>query len=138
MIRHLVGLLLVALSFPLAVRAQEPAQTAPPAAQNQPPAKPIPTRVRMGGNVTVKILKHKVNPSYPQEARKDRIQGTVRLHVIIGRDGRVQHLELISGHPVLAKAAIEAVRQWGYRPTLLNGEPVEVDTVVDVVFSLAE
>lgn len=92
----------------------------------------------MGGNVTVKILKHKVNPSYPQEARKDRIQGTVRLHVIIGRDGRVQHLELISGHPVLAKAAIEAVRQWGYRPTLLNGEPVEVDTVVDVVFSLAE
>jgi periplasmic protein TonB len=92
----------------------------------------------MGGKVVAKSLIRKVNPSYPAEARQDRIQGTVRLHVIIVRDGSVQQVELISGHPLLAKAAIEAVRQWVYRPTLLNGEPVEVDTTVDVVFSLVQ
>jgi protein TonB len=92
----------------------------------------------MGGKVTAKFLIRKVNPAYPEEARRDRIQGTVRLHVIIGRDGSVQQVELISGHPVLAKPAIDAVRQWVYRPTLLNGEPVEVDTTIDVVFSLTD
>jgi protein TonB len=90
----------------------------------------------MGGNITAKMLMHKVTPEYPPEARYDRIQGTVRLHVIIGKDGNVQSAEVVSGHPLLAKAAVGAVRQWQYQRTLLNGQPVEVDTTVDVIFSL--
>lgn len=100
-----------------------------------PPAKKI-TRVRQGGNVTAKMLKHKVQPEYPEEAMEKRIAGTVRLHAIIARDGSIAQLELISGHPLLAKSALDAVRQWQYRPTLLNGDPVEVDTTIDVIFSL--
>jgi protein TonB len=73
---------------------------------------------------------------YPPLARQTRISGTVRLHAIIGKDGSVQQLEVLSGHPLLVQAALDAVRQWRYRPTLLNGEPVEVDTTIDVIFSL--
>ena len=73
---------------------------------------------------------------YPPLARQTRISGTVRLHAIIGKNGSVQQLEVISGHPLLVQAALDAVRQWRYRPTLLNGEPVEVDTTIDVIFSL--
>jgi protein TonB len=73
---------------------------------------------------------------YPPLARQTRISGTVRLHAIIGKNGAVQQLEVISGHPLLVQAALDAVRQWRYRPTLLNGEPVEVDTTIDVIFSL--
>ncbi len=100
-----------------------------------PPAKKV-TRVRQGGNVTAKMLKHKVQPEYPEEAKEKRIAGTVRLHAIIARDGSIAQVELISGHPLLAKSALDAVRQWQYRPTLLNGDPVEVDTTIDVIFSL--
>jgi periplasmic protein TonB len=100
-----------------------------------PPAKRI-ARVRQGGNITAKMLKYKVQPEYPEEAKEKGIAGTVRLHVIIARDGSVGQIELISGHPLLAKSAIEAVRQWKYRSTLLNGDPVEVDTTIDVIFSL--
>jgi TonB family protein len=96
------------------------------------------SRVKIGGNVAKSLLKHKVQPRYPKEARDNRIQGTVRLHVVLSTAGKVQQLELVSGDPVLAKAALDAVRQWEYKPTLLNGEPVEVDTTVDVVFSLVQ
>jgi protein TonB len=65
-----------------------------------------------------------------------RISGTVRLHAIIGKDGSVTQLEVINGHPLLVQSALDAVRQWRYRPTLLNSEPVEVDTTIDVIFSL--
>jgi protein TonB len=67
-----------------------------------------------------------------------RIQGTVRLEAIISKDGTIQDLHTVSGHPLLIKAAIEAVSRWRYQPTLLNGEPVEVVTEVDVNFTLAE
>jgi protein TonB len=77
-----------------------------------------------------------VQPVYPEDARLGRISGTVRLHVIIGTDGTMKQLEVISGHPMLQKAALDAVRQWRYQQTLLNGEPVEVDTTIDVIFSL--
>lgn len=107
----------------------------PPASSAQP--KKI-TRVRQGGNVSSKLLLSRVNPVYPQEAREKGIQGTVRLHAIIGRDGLVQQLEVMSGDKILASSATEAVRQWRYRPTLLNGEPVEVDTTIDVIFTLAK
>jgi TonB family protein len=106
----------------------------------QPPApeasKPKVPRIKIGGNVAKSQLKHKVQPRYPQEARDNRIEGTVRLHAVLSAAGKVMQVDVVSGDPVLAKAALEAVRQWEYKPVLLNGEPVEVDTTIDVVFSL--
>ena len=94
-------------------------------------------RIRQGGALTSKSLVNKVQPEYPDEARKKHVSGNVRLHVVIARDGTVKSLEVVSGEPLLVQAAINAVRQWRYRPTTLNGEAVEVDTVIDVVFSLS-
>jgi protein TonB len=74
---------------------------------------------------------------YPPLARQARIQGTVRLQAIIAKDGTIQSLEVVSGHPLLVQSALDAVRQWRYQPTLLNGEPVEVSTTVDVIFTLS-
>jgi len=76
---------------------------------------------------------NRVQPVYPPLARQTRISGTVRLHAIISKDGSIQQLEVISGHPLLQQNALDAVRQWRYQPTLLNGEPVEVDTTIDVI-----
>ena len=100
------------------------------------PPKPTASRIKVGGNVTAARLQNKVTPVYPPLARQTRISGTVRLHAIIAKDGTVQQLEVLSGHPLLVQSALDAVRQWRYQPTLLNGEPVEVDTTVDVIFSL--
>jgi TonB family protein len=77
-----------------------------------------------------------VNPVYPPLARQTRIQGTVRLHTIIGIDGTVEQLEVMSGHPLLIQSALDAVRKWRYAPTTLNGLPVQVDTTIDVIFEL--
>jgi len=82
------------------------------------------------------MLVNKVQPVYPPLARQTRISGTVRLHAIISKDGSVKELEVLNGHPLLVQSALDAVRQWRYRPTLLNNEPVEVDTTIDVIFSL--
>jgi protein TonB len=101
-----------------------------------PPPKPAQTRIRQGGNVTAAKLMNKVQPQYPPLARQTRISGTVRLHAIIGKNGAVEQLEVMSGHPLLVQAALDAVRQWKYQATTLNGEPVEVDTTIDVIFSL--
>jgi periplasmic protein TonB len=102
-----------------------------------PPPKPKPTGpVRIGGNVQAAKLVNRITPIYPPLARQTRISGTVRLHAIISKDGSIQQLEVLSGHPLLQQAALDAVRQWRYQPTLLNGEPVEVDTTIDVIFSL--
>jgi periplasmic protein TonB len=101
-----------------------------------PPPPKVQQRIRVGGNVTAARVLNRVNPVYPPLARQTRISGTVRLHAIIAKDGTVQQLEVMSGHPLLVQAALDAVRQWRYQPTLLNGEPVEVDTTVDVIFSL--
>lgn len=100
------------------------------------PPKPAQSRIKVGGNVTAARILNRTNPVYPPLARQTRISGTVRLHAIIAKDGTVQQLEVLSGHPLLVQAALDAVRQWRYQPTLLNGEPVEVDTTVDVIFSL--
>jgi protein TonB len=96
-----------------------------------------PQRVRVSQGVSQGLLVRKVNPAYPPLARQARIQGTVVLHAQISKDGTIQGLTLISGHPMLAPAAIDAVRQWKYKPYLLNGEPVEVDTEVQVNFTLS-
>ncbi len=92
--------------------------------------------VRVGGNVQAARIVNRVQPIYPPLARQTRISGTVRLHAIISKDGTIDKLEVMSGHPLLQQAALDAVRQWRYQPTLLNGEPVEVDTTIDVIFSL--
>ncbi len=94
------------------------------------------TPVPVGGDVQAAKLIRKVVPEYPPLARQARVSGTVRLKGIVGKDGAIQQLELVSGHPLLAPAALQAVRQWIYRPTLLNGQPVEVMAPIDVIFTL--
>ena len=102
------------------------------------PAAPVPQRVRVSQNVAQGLLVTKVNPQYPQEAKDQRIQGAVVLSVIVDKEGNVASIHLISGHPLFAPVAIDAVKQWKYRPYLLNGTPSEVDTQVTVNFTLAE
>src|SRR5499427_47066 len=96
-----------------------------------------PQRVRVSSGVSQGLLIRKVPPTYPPLARQARIQGTVILQAQISKTGDIENLTLISGHPMLAPAAIEAVKQWKYKPYLLNGEPVEVETQVQVNFTLA-
>ena len=104
-----------------------------------PPPKPqTPSRIRVGGNVQAANLIKKVVPVYPPLAKQARIQGTVRFTAIIGKDGTIQNLQLVSGHPLLVPAATEAVKQWLYKPTLLNGDPVEVITQIEVNFTLSQ
>ena len=78
------------------------------------------------------------HPEYPPLAKMARIQGTVRLDAVISKDGTIQDLKVISGHPLLVRAALDAVQRWRYQPTLLNGDAVEVATEIDVNFTLAE
>jgi protein TonB len=97
-----------------------------------------PRRVAIGGNVLEAKLVKRIVPMYPPLARQARISGTVRLEGIISRDGRVVNLQVHSGHPLLIAAAVEAVRQWVYRPTLLNGQAVEVIAPIEVHFTLSQ
>jgi protein TonB len=94
-------------------------------------------RVGVAGNVSDTLLIKKVSPVYPQIARLARVQGLVVLHAQINKDGTIEKLELVSGHPLLVSAAIEAVKQWIYTPYLLGGKAVKVDTEVVVNFSLS-
>lgn len=110
------------------------ARIAPLLPEAKPVAKSGPQRV--GGDVQAAKLIHQVRPAYPPLAKQTRIQGTVRLQAVIARDGSIQNLVLASGHPLLVPSAMEAVRQWRYRPTTLNGETVEVLTQIDVNFTL--
>ena len=96
-----------------------------------------PQRVRVSQGVTQGLLIRKVQPTYPPLARQARIQGSVLLQAEISKEGTIQNLRLISGHPMLAPAAIEAVKQWRYKPYILNGEPVEVETQITVNFTLS-
>jgi TonB family protein len=107
-----------------------PPQTPPP-----PPA-PTPARRIRVGSATAAQLVQRVDPVYPPLAKQARIQGTVRLTLTIGADGHVNKITIISGHPLLIPAAMEAAHQWVYRPTLLNGEPAEVLTEAAVSFTL--
>jgi TonB family protein len=111
----------------------------PPAQEPPPPAGSSEVqRIRVGGNDQQFKLIHRVDPVYPPLAKQARIQGTVRFTGIIGRDGSVLNLQLISGHPLLVESARQAVMQWLYKPTLLNGQLMEVVTQIDVGFSLSE
>jgi TonB family protein len=95
-------------------------------------------RLLIGGSVAAAKLINRVQPIYPVLARQTGIQGVVKLHAILGKDGTVQQLQVLSGHPLLVQAALDAVRQWIYQPTLLEGKPVEVDTEIDVFFQLQQ
>src|SRR6201993_5485582 len=95
-------------------------------------------RVRISQGVTQGMVLRRVQPTYPQMAKIARVQGAVVLAAIIGKDGTIQNLHVVStASPLLNQAAIDAVKQWRYRPYILNGEPVEVDTTVTVNFTLS-
>src|SRR5882762_4342300 len=113
------------------------APPAPPPIVQPAKAKPSSNPIRQGGNVQAARLIKRVNPTYPPLAAQSHISGTVRLHAIIGKEGTVREVDALSGHPLLLQSAMNAVKQWQYKPTLLNGRPVEVDTTIDVEFNLA-
>ena len=99
-------------------------------------APPPPMPIRVGGRVQSARLIHRVSPAYPADALEEGISGTVELEAIVSFDGRIRDLKLTSGHPLLAPAAIEAVKQWRYSPTRLNGNIVEVISSVEVIFKI--
>lgn len=98
--------------------------------------KPV-QRVRVGGQVNPPVQLTKANPVYPQLAKQARIQGTVKLQAVISTSGRILNLQLLSGHPLLVPAAVEAVRTWTYQPLRLNGELYEAVTTIEVNFTLS-
>ena len=102
-----------------------------------PPANGV-KRITIGGNVQSAKLVSQARPSYPPLAKQARISGVVKLQAVLNADGTMKNLAVISGHPLLIPAALEAVRQWVYAPTYLNGEPVEVMTQIDVNFTLSD
>ncbi len=125
-------LALFLLLFSASSFAQSAPQSVTPAPDSH--AAVTPMRVIIMGNVMSARAIERVPPIYPSLARQTHIQGTVRLHAIIATDGSMKSVEVMSGHPLLVQAALDAVRKWRYQPTLLNGAPVEVDTTVDVIF----
>jgi protein TonB len=125
-------------SAPLARLLQTiPAPATPPVVEPASrPATANPPRIVVGGQIQAARLIRKVMPTYPILARQARITGTVRLQAVISTAGGIRSLKLISGHPLLTQAAVDAVAGWRYEPLLLNGEPVEVETQVEVHFKL--
>ena len=113
-------------------RPREEQRPAPPA-----PVAPAKQQLHVGGDVQAAKLVYFPRPEYPRLAVTTRTQGTVVIRAVIARDGTIGNLQLISGPPLLVTAALEAVRQWRYKPTILNGEPVEVLTEINVNFTLA-
>jgi periplasmic protein TonB len=106
------------------------------AAPPPPPKAATPNRIKVGGSVQEASLVKKITPEYPPIAKTAHVQGTVVLRAIIAKDGSVEQLQFVSGPPLLMASAMSAVKEWKYKPTQLNGQPVEVDTTVQVVFSL--
>jgi len=116
--------------------AQIPKQEPPEPSPQLVPATRAPLRV--GGKVQAAKIVRQVTPVYPPIAKQTHTSGIVRLEAVISRSGSIESLQVMSGHPLLTQAALDAVRQWVYRPTLLNGQPVEVLTQIEVNFKLAE
>ncbi len=122
------SMLPAAVSLPVAPPAKPPAPAAPSR-----PAGPV----RIGGDVESAKLIYAPRPAYPQIAVSTRSQGTVRIEAIIAADGKIRNLRVLSGPPLLIHAAMDAVQQWKYQPTLLNGTAVEVVTEIEVNFTLS-
>ncbi|MBZ5642858.1 MAG: energy transducer TonB [Acidobacteriia bacterium] len=127
--------------------AEQPDPGAPTIGSIQLPNLPQPTIIRkpeenrpvkLSEGVVQAQLISRIEPRYPSLAQQIKLQGAVVLHAIISRDGSITSLDVLSGHPLLVKVALDAVRQWRYRPTLLNGEPVEVETTITVIFRLQQ
>ena len=125
-----------ATAFPIATSINLPRFEGPQAAR---PAvvKAPETPVRVGGDVQSAKLIKQVLPVYPRPASEFRVSGTVHLVGVIAKNGTIQRLQVLSGHPLLRQAALDAVSQWVYRPTILNGQPVEVEAPIDVIFTLS-
>jgi len=104
----------------------------PIASRSDTPAK----RVTVSGKEMIQRLIHRVEPVYPPEARRANIEGTVKLTAVIATDGSIQQLRVDRGHPLLVKAALDAVKLWKYDPVIVDGSAVEVLTGIDVVFQL--
>jgi periplasmic protein TonB len=135
------GLLIaVFITAALAGSAFAQDQDAPPPEQSQPPSPPRtdPTRIRVGGNVMSAKIVHRVQPKYPEEAKKEHVSGIVLLRVIILKDGSLGKIDVVSGPALLVDASVDAVRKWRYKPTTLNDRPVEVETTISVEFNLSE
>jgi TonB family protein len=132
-----VGILITAPAVEAKLGAPAPGQplasATPSAAQGGPPP-----RIRVGGNVQAQTILTKVPPVYPELAKAARVSGVVQLAVVIGKEGTVQEVHSLGGPALLIQSAMDAVKQWTYRPTHLNGEAVEVETTVDVNFTLAQ
>ena len=94
--------------------------------------------IRIGGNVQQANLVSQITPVYPAQAKQDRVQGTVQLQVIIDKEGHVEEVSVLAGPEPLIQSAVDAVKQWTYKPTLLNDQPVKVQTTVTVNFTLSQ
>jgi periplasmic protein TonB len=105
--------------------------------ETPPPPPPVKERIRVSESVIAARLIRRVQPVYPTLAIQIRREGRVELHAIIAKDGSIESLELVSGDPMFIQSALAAVRDWRYQPTLLNGQPVEVDTTIVVIYTLA-
>jgi protein TonB len=101
-----------------------------------PPPVARPERIRVSSGVAAGLKIHDVDPVYPQMAKIAHIQGDVTLSAKISKTGSIEDLKIVSGHPLLAQAAMEAVKQWKYKPYGLNGEPVEIETTILVHFHM--
>jgi len=113
-----------------------PTVAPPPIIRDSPKTTPPSGPIRVSAGVQMAKIVKRVMPEYPPLAKSARVSGVVHLIGIIARDGTIRNLQLVSGHPLLARAALQAVQQWVYQPTLLNGEPVEVIAPIDVNFTL--
>jgi protein TonB len=113
------------------------ANVAPPPPPKKEEKPVTPQRIKVGGNVQAASLIKHPQPIYPPLAKQARISGKVTLNAVIAKDGTIQELKVAGGHPLLIQAAMDAVKQWVYKPTLLNGEPVEVQTTIEVNFTLS-
>ena len=123
-------------AFPSLISAVKPAP--PPEKPKVEPPKPPPQLIAVSKGAQLARLIRQVKPIYPVIAQQTRVSGTVLLTGVISKDGTIRNLQVISGNPLLVKAAVDAVRQWIYRPTLLNGEPVEVTAPIEVNFILTQ
>jgi protein TonB len=112
--------------------APPPPPPPPPAVKKEAP----PQRIKVGGNVQSAMIIRKTSPVYPQLAKSARVSGVVHLAAVISKDGTIQELHSLGGPALLIQAAMDAVKTWIYKPTMLNGEPVQVETTIDVNFTL--
>ena len=126
----------VAEAFQRITMGGGPAAAAPPASPAPPLPPASPQRIRVTASVQAAKKIHHVDPDYPLRARQLLIEGIVRVEAIIGKDGRMESVSVLSGHPMLEPGTVEAIKQWRYEPTLVNNEPVEVITQIEVHFSV--